>query len=214
LSQITDSWFANCNQTSGSQPNTYFILAYRQFPCTVKQARRQSSYPCRACWPHIRYHIPIGAQLRSLGKFPQHHGAGSAQATTKAIHILVLRGNAPPRQPQAQAVASLRLRFKIGVTFAQRKSCWRSQQLLSICLIPGDQLGANRKSSVLVNSVRQNKPPTRKAFPEKITTCIWLTLNYEPWYCTSLLKFFCMLVPNVTVSWTIKDEMLFILYIL
>jgi len=77
-------------------------------------------------------------------------------------------------------------------------------------------LGANRQSSVLVNSVSQYTLATRKLFPEKLTICIWLTPSYEAWYCTctSLLKKICMLVPNVTVSWTIKDEMLFILYIL
>ncbi len=77
-------------------------------------------------------------------------------------------------------------------------------------------LGANRQSSVLVNSVSQYTLATRKLFPEKLTICIWLTPGYEAWSCTctSLLKKICMLVPNVTVSWTFKDEMLFILCIL
>jgi len=77
-------------------------------------------------------------------------------------------------------------------------------------------LGANRQSSVLVNSVSQYTLATRKLFPEKLTICIWLTPSYEAWSCTctSLLKKICMLVPNVTVSWTFKDEMLFILCIL
>ena len=77
-------------------------------------------------------------------------------------------------------------------------------------------LGANRQSSVLVNSVSQYTLATRKLFPEKLTICIWLTPGYEAWSCTctSLLKMICMLVPNVTVSWTFKDEMLFILCIL
>ncbi len=69
--------------------------------------------------------------------------------------------------------------------------------------------GATRQRSVLVNSVRQNTLRTRKVFPEKTTTCIWLTLSYEAWYCTRLLKKICTLVPNVTISWTIKDEMSF-----
>ena len=75
-------------------------------------------------------------------------------------------------------------------------------------------LGPTGGQSVLVNSVRQNTLPTRKAFLEKTITCIWLTLSCEAWYCTSLLKKICMLVPNVTVSWTIQDEMLLILYTL
>ncbi len=50
-----------------------------------------------------------------------------------------------------------------------------------------NDLGANKQSSVLVNSVRQNTLPTRKAFPEKTTTCIWLTVSYEAWYCTILI---------------------------
>ncbi len=69
--------------------------------------------------------------------------------------------------------------------------------------------GATRQRSVLVNSVRQNTLRTRKAFPEKTTTCIWLTLSYEAWYCARLLKKICTLVHNVTISWTIKDEISF-----
>ncbi len=65
-----------------------------------------------------------------------------------------------------------------------------------------------------INSIRQNTLPTRKAFPEKTTTYVWLTTSYEVWYCTSLLEKTCMLSPNVAIGWTIKDKMLLVLYIL
>jgi len=52
LNQITGSWFASCGGSSESQPNIHSILAYSLLPFTVKQARKHSSYPCRACWPH------------------------------------------------------------------------------------------------------------------------------------------------------------------
>ncbi len=47
-----------------------------------------------------------GAQLGSPQRLPQHYGTGSAKATSKATETLDLRGNAPPRQQQEQAVAS------------------------------------------------------------------------------------------------------------
>jgi len=52
---------------------------------------------------------------------------------------------------------------------ARQLSCFCRQQKQDSCL----------QSSVLVNSVRHDTLPTRKAFPEKITTCIWLALSYE-----------------------------------
>jgi len=169
----------------------------------VKQARRRSSYPCRKNWPHIRYHIPIGAQLLGNPSTPWHRLSSSNH-----------HGHTDPgsqRQCSILPTAST----SCGKPETLFQSCWRSQQLVSTCLIPRDQLGAIRQNgSVLMISVRQNAPFAQKALLEKSTTCIWLTLSYEAWYCASLMKRICMLVPNVTVSWTIKDETLFILYIL
>lgn len=83
----------------------------------------------------------------------------------------------------------------------------------SYCTVLYYVLGANRQNYVLVHALSKKTLPTRK-FSEEITTCTWLTISYEACYCTSLLNKICMLVPNVTVSWRIKDAMLFILYIL
>ncbi len=41
-----------CKLRLKSQPNIDSILAYSLLPFTVKQARKHSSYPCRACWLH------------------------------------------------------------------------------------------------------------------------------------------------------------------
>ena len=88
--------------------------------------------------------------------------------------------------------AELRLTY----TLSKHPCCF----VVVYVLCPGDQLEANRKSSFFVNLNRQNSLPTRKAFVETGTTCIWLTLSYEAWYCTSLLKKICMLVLYVTAS--------------
>ncbi len=76
-----------------SQSNTHSILAYSLLPFTVKQARKHSSYPCRACWPHTTTsYWGCGAQLGSPQRLPQHYGTGSAEATSKATQTLDLRG--------------------------------------------------------------------------------------------------------------------------
>ncbi|DBA68118.1 TPA: hypothetical protein ACH3X2_013927 [Trebouxia sp. C0005] len=49
--------------------------------------------PCRACWPHSPHpYWRCGAQLGSPQRLPQHHGTGSAEASSKATETFDLRG--------------------------------------------------------------------------------------------------------------------------
>jgi len=81
--------------------------------------------------------------------------------------------------------------------------CKQSKATLTECCIvyvtcpPGaqDQLGGeegggSRQSSVFGFSQTQYFA-TKQLFPEKVITCIWLTLSYEVWCCTSWLKLLC-----------------------